>query len=184
MIRFGKSYRVQFDCTAAIAPSPGRLPLSARLPYFRPLRFRETRMSPLLTQLLAAAALAMVATVFHGAGVAGIAHALGLDRERRRLRRLHPRTIALLSAVALMLFGLHLAEIALFAFFYLAVGALAELEEALFFSASAYATLAQPETDFPIAWRLVGALEGLAGFLLLGWSTAFFVTDMNKLLRQ
>ena len=40
------------------------------------------------------------------------------------------------------------------------------------------------ELGFPVEWRLVGALEGLIGFLLIGWSTAFFVTDMNRLLRQ
>ena len=136
------------------------------------------------TQLLAAALLALLAVLIHGGGVVGIAHILGLDRERARARRLHPRTIAVLSAVALLLFGLHLAEIALFACFYLAVGAVADLEQALFYSASAYSTLAQPETDFPVEWRLLGALEGLVGFLMIGWSTAFFVTDMNKLLRQ
>ena len=27
-------------------------------------------------------------------------------------------------------------------------------------------------------------MAGLAGFLLIGWSTAVFVTDMNKLLRK
>jgi len=141
-------------------------------------------MPPLLTQLIASAALVLACVLIHGGGVAGIAHALGLDRERRRVRRLHPRTIAILSGVALLLFALHLAEIALFALFYLAVGALAGIEQALFFSASAYSTLAQPETDFPADWRLLGALEGLVGFLLIGWSTAFFVTDMNKLLRE
>jgi hypothetical protein len=83
-----------------------------------------------------------------------------------------------------MLFALHFVEIALLALFYLAVGAFHGLEEALFFSASAYATLAQPEVGFPIEWRLVGAMEGLIGFLLIGWSTAFFVTDMNRLLRD
>jgi hypothetical protein len=90
----------------------------------------------------------------------------------------------MLSAVALLLFALHVTEIALFGLFYLAVGAVPDLEQALFYSASAYATLGHPAMNFPLEWRLVGALEGLAGFLLLGWSTAFFVTDMNKLLRQ
>jgi hypothetical protein len=83
-----------------------------------------------------------------------------------------------------MLFSLHVIEIALFAGFYLFVGALPHIELALFFSASAYSTLASPEADFPQAWRLVAALEGLTGFLMIGWSTAFFVTDMNKLLRD
>ena len=138
----------------------------------------------LLTQLLASALLVLAMTLIHGAGVAGIAHGLRLDRPRVKVRRFHPRTMLLLSAVALLLFALHMAEIALFALFYLAVGAVSSIEQGLFFSASAYSTLAQPEAHFPVEWRLVGALEGLIGFLLIGWSTAFFVTDMNKLLRQ
>ena len=141
-------------------------------------------MPPLLVQLASAAALAIAMTLVHGAGVVGIAHWLGLGRERSRLHRLHPRTMALLSAVALFLFGLHMVEIALFACFYFAVGAVADFEQALYFSASAYSTLAQPDAAFPPEWRLVGALEGLIGFLMIGWSTAFFVTDMNKLLRS
>ena len=93
-------------------------------------------------------------------------------------------TSRLACAVALLLFALHVAEIALFALFYLAVGAAGDFEQALFSSASAYTTLGEPQADFPREWRLLGALEGLTGFLLLGWSTAFFVTDMNRLLRQ
>lgn len=141
-------------------------------------------MQGILIQLIVAALLTVLAAVIHGIGVAGIAHVLGLDRERRKTRRLHPRTVAILSSVALLLFMLHASEIALFALFFWAVGALPDLGEAIFLSASAYATLAQPEAHFPVEWQLVAALEGLAGFLLIGWSTAFFVTDMNRLLRQ
>ena len=140
-------------------------------------------MPSVLTQLASSAGLLVLMAIIHGAGVATIAHGLGLDREQRKTRRLHPRTVALLSAVALLLFSLHAIEIALFAAFYLAVGAVPNIENALFLSASAYATLGHPEASFPLAWRLVAALEGVTGFLLLGWSTAFFVTDMNKLLR-
>ena len=90
----------------------------------------------------------------------------------------------MLSAVALLLFALDAFEIGLFAAFYLAVGAFAGIEDALFYSTTAYATLSQPADDFPLEWRLVGAMEGLIGFLLIGWSTAFLVTDMNRLLRE
>ena len=86
--------------------------------------------------------------------------------------------------MALGLFALHTLEIGLFASFYLGVGAIGDLEQALYYSTSAYATLGHPDIPFPDQWRLVGAVEGLSGFLLLGWSTAVFVTDMNKLLRK
>ena len=138
----------------------------------------------LLTQLASSALLILLTTLIHGAGVAGIAHWLGLDRERPKARRFHPRTVALLSAVALLLFALHSAEIALFGLFYVAVGALPGLEEALYVSASAYSTIGAPEFTLPQQWRLLVAIEGVIGFLMLGWSAAFFVTDMNKLLRE
>jgi hypothetical protein len=141
-------------------------------------------MSNLASQLGAAAALMMVTAVIHGAGVAGIAHLLGLDRRRSKVSRLHPRTVATLSAVGLLLFGLHMAEIALFALFYLVVDAARSLEVALYVSASAYSTLGQADFPPPMEWRLLAAIEGVIGFLMLGWSTAFFVTDMNKLLRE
>lgn len=138
----------------------------------------------LFVQLATTALLSVVLTVVHGAGVVGIARLLKLDGERERQRRFHLDTVAILSAVALLLFALHSFEIALLAGFYLAIGAFGTVEEALFFSASAYTTLSQPTQDFPLEWRLLGAMEGLIGFLLIGWSTAFFVTDMNRLLRE
>jgi hypothetical protein len=141
-------------------------------------------MHHLATQLIASALLIVAMTVVHGLGVVGIANTLRLDRLEPRRKRLSVRSISILIAVALLLFALHFLEIALFAAFYLAVGAMSGLEEALFFSATAYSTLAQPAEGFPVEWRLLGAIEGLAGFLLIGWSTAFFVTDMNRLLRE
>lgn len=138
----------------------------------------------LATQLIASAALIVFVTVVHGAGVVGIANLLRLDRLVPRRRQLSIRAIGVLIAVALLLFALHLIEIAIFALFYMATGAVTGLEEGLFFSATAYSTLAQPSDAFPLEWRLVGAIEGLVGFLLIGWSTAFFVTDMNRLLRE
>jgi hypothetical protein len=54
----------------------------------------------------------------------------------------------------------------------------------LFFSASAYSTLANTVEGFPDRWRLIGAIEGLVGFLLIGWSTAVFVADMDTLFRK
>jgi hypothetical protein len=140
-------------------------------------------MPSLFPQLISAAVLIVALAIIHGAGVAAIAHGLGLDRERAKVRRLHPRTVAILSAVSLLLFGLHVVEIALFALFYLAVGAAPDLASALYVSAAAYSTLGHPEMTFPPEWQVLSALEGVAGFLMLGWSTAFFVTDMNKLLR-
>lgn len=172
---------LDFGDTISIAGPPNSYCVSRRR-LSRPSRRRPPL--TLLVQLAVTALLSVLMTLLHGAGVVAIARALRLDGERPGRRGFHFGTVPVLSAVALLLFALHSLEIAVFAGFYLAVGAFAGLEEALFYSVTAYATLSQPAQDFPIEWRLVGAMEGLIGFLLIGWSTAFLVTDMNRLLRE
>ena len=132
-------------------------------------------------QLAAAAALVIVMTLVHGLGLVGISRALNLDDERLEDHAFDFKAIVLMCGLALMLFGLHILEIFIFAGFYLAVGALPVLEEALYYSASAYATLGRTAEYFPGEWRILGAIEALIGFLLIGWSTAFIVSNVNKL---
>lgn len=136
------------------------------------------------TQIVAGSLLVVLMIIVHGLGVVGVTRLLRLEDEALTAHRLNGRTFGLLTSMALAMFSIHALEIWIYAAFYLAVGAIDELETALYFSASAYVTLGHPDVGFPIRWRLVGAFEGLVGFLLIGWSIAVFVTDMNKLLRK
>lgn len=136
------------------------------------------------TQLVAGTILVVLMIIVHGLGVVGVTRLLRLEDEALRTHQLNGRAFGLLTSMALAMFTIHAIEIWIYAAFYLAVGAIGELDTALYFSASAYATLGHPDVGFPVEWRLVGAFEGLVGFLLIGWSIAVFVTDMNKLLRK
>lgn len=138
----------------------------------------------LASQLGASAMLVGMTALIHGVGVLGLTRLLGLDDRKLRAHRVDLSALGLSVAMALGLFAMHMIEITMFAAFYMSVGAIPEFEPALFFSASAYATLGQPEVAFPNHWRLVGAFEGLVGFLMIGWSTGVFISDMNKLLRE
>lgn len=141
-------------------------------------------MQHLWAQLAASAGLVCLMALVHAIGVVGITKSFGLQENALRAHRVDVSALTLLVGVALSLFALHMFEITLFALFFLAVGAIGHIETALYFSASAYATLGQPDVEFPNQWRLVGAVEGLVGFLLIGWSTGVFIADMNKLLRE
>ena len=136
------------------------------------------------TQLVAGTFLVVLMIIVHGLGVVGVTKLLRLEDDALKAHRLNIRAFGLLTSMALAMFTIHALELWIYAAFYLAVGAIDELETALYFSASAYATLGHPDVGFPVRWRLVGAFEGLVGFLLIGWSIAVFVTDMNKLLRK
>lgn len=135
-------------------------------------------------QLAAATLLMTITALVHGLGIVAITRVVRLEKEELRQRRVDFTAFMLLVAIALSLFALHVAEISLFALFYVATGALDRFETAMFFSASTYTTLANSVEGFPDSWRIVGAIEGLVGFLMIGWSTAVFVSDVSLLLRR
>ena len=135
-------------------------------------------------QLLAALGLVVLMVLIHASGILAATKLLKLEDKNLRAHRVDLKAFGLLTSIALCLFALHLFEISVFAIFYRLVGAVKDFEAALYFSASAFTTLGHPDVRFPDDWRLVGALEGLVGFLLIGWSTAVFITDMNKVLRE
>lgn len=132
-------------------------------------------------QFGSAAGLVLLMVIVHSAGLILISKTLRLQDERLREHKLNAGAFALLGAFGLLLFALHITEILIFGGFFLLVGAMQTLEEALFYSASAYATLGWTAEYFPPEWRLIGALEALIGFVLIGWSTAFMVSTMKKL---
>lgn len=138
----------------------------------------------ILLQLAVSAGLVLLMTVIHGLGLLAIAKVLRLKKERLEERTLDFGALLLMGALGMSIFALHIFEIWVFAAFYMLVGAIEGLGAALYYSASAYATLGRPADSFPESWRLIVALEALVGFVLIGWSTAFIVTTMNRLRRS
>jgi hypothetical protein len=133
-------------------------------------------------QVAAAGGMMTIMTVVHAMGLTGISKALNLRSEHLKQMEFSVQSISLTAVMALLLLSLHTLEITIFAAFYLWIGAMQALEEALYYSASAYATLGRTADYFPADWRLLGAIEALIGFLLIGWSTAFIVSKVNPLM--
>jgi Ion channel len=73
------------------------------------------------------------------------------------------------------------AEMWLYAGVYLAIGALGDLETALYFSITSFTTLGFGDVVLDRKWRLLGAIEGANGLLLFGWSTAFLFDIIRRL---
>lgn len=84
-------------------------------------------------------------------------------------------------ALVIGLFTLHGVEIWLYAFLFEALGAVADIETAVYFSTISYAGIGFDDRYINPDWRLVAAIEGINGLLLLGWSTAFFVAIVARL---
>lgn len=137
----------------------------------------------LFLELTVATMLIVAVTAIHGTGVAFSDKLFTYESRELRRQKLATRELELMIPMALCLFGLHFLEISLFAAFYLLFDTAETMRDALYHSALAYTTMGVSDSN-ATRWPLVTAFEGLAGFLLIGWSAAVFVTDMEKVLRR
>ena len=96
-------------------------------------------------------------------------------------RKLTITPLALLLAAAIGIIAIHTLEIWLYALLYLQLGAFGHFEQALYFSTVTYATIGYGDVVMPHEWRILGAIEGTAGIIMLGWSTAFLISLLTQL---
>jgi len=132
--------------------------------------------SHLITGLLLMAA----AVAIHLVG--GLAVLLRLQRWMAVEPR-HPTLHALVVLVALFaaLMLLHLMQVSLWALLYWwRIGW--DLNTALYFSTTTYATIGYGDVVPPAEWRLVAVMEGLTGVLMLGWSSALVFAVVMRLM--
>ncbi|HWA61634.1 MAG TPA: ion channel [Caulobacteraceae bacterium] len=138
----------------------------------------------MIVQLALSTLMVLLTVVIHGFGLAIFGRYL-----RNELREeiahhtppLSPRTLVFTLALVLALFALHGIEIWLYAAVYVGLGAIHDLSTAVYFSTITYGGIGFSDVYIVKTWRLVAAIEGVNGVLLLGWSTAFFVTVVARL---
>lgn len=141
-------------------------------------------MAQLWAEFAVSSALAVLCVVTHGLGLFSLSHALRSETAVERLKRiapLSPRGVAFTLGIVVAILALHGIEIWLFAFVYLAIGATAGLENALYFSTISYSTVGYSDVHILSEWRLLGAFESILGMVLIGWSTAFFFRMLGRM---
>lgn len=140
----------------------------------------------LSAQLLLAALIVAVTVLFHLTGLSGLLALLNRhSRSRGRTGDMIASAFAVMTA-AFGLFALHTAEIWTWAAVYRWLDVLPDWEQALYFSTSTYVTVGYGDIVLRHGSRILGAIEGANGIILLGWSTAFFfgIVDRLKLLER
>jgi hypothetical protein len=134
-----------------------------------------------MQQNLALGSMMISATVIiHTLGLVALSHAMTRIVRWFRLHR-HGlgRTVAMVTTV-LGLFAVHTVEVWLWAAAYFWLGALSHFATALYFSTVTFSTLGYGDVILAPEWRLFGSLEGVNGFLLIGWSTAYLVAASTR----
>ena len=136
----------------------------------------------MLIQLTFATVMVVVTVLIHGAGITALALGLRVELEAdEESHHFSLKRAVVILIVVLALFTLHGIEVWLYAALFLLIGAIPTLEAAVYFSTITYASIGFGDAEMARSWRLVGAIEGINGVLLLGWSTAFFVTVVARL---
>ena len=135
----------------------------------------------MLIQLTFATVMVVVTVLIHGAGITALALGLRVEFEAgEEDHHFSLKRAVVILIVVLALFTLHGIEVWLYAALFLLIVAIPTLE-AVYFSTITYASIGFGDAEMARSWRLVGAIEGINGVLLLGWSTAFFVTVVARL---
>jgi len=137
----------------------------------------------MVMQLIVATGLVIIAVLIHGAGITALARTLALHPAGMESHHFSLARALLVLGIVLALFVFHGIEIWMFAAAYLTLGAVPDLETAVYFSTTTYATIGYSDVYIHGGWRLVAAIEGVCGIILLGWSTAFLVSVVARLRR-
>ncbi|MEJ6595843.1 ion channel [Parasphingorhabdus sp.] len=141
----------------------------------------------MLTELIIGTGMILLTVLTHGVGIFLLGRWLRIEAREEAADDIHPmslRGIAVTLGLVLGLFLLHGIEIFSYAVVYRVLGALPTFDQAVYFSTITYSTTGYNSEGLATHWEMIAAIEGLNGFLLLGWSTAFFVTVIARMGRS
>ncbi len=135
----------------------------------------------MMLELLVATGLVVIVVLIHGAGITTLTRVLQFRLQAEESHHFTFTRAIFILALVLSLFVLHGIQIWIFAGSYVWLHAVPDLETGVYFSTITYATIGYADMHIVKAWRLVAAIEGVCGVILLGWSTAFLVSVVARL---
>ena len=88
------------------------------------------------------------------------------------------------AALVLILFAATLIEASAWAAVYVALGAISNFEEALYFSMVTYTTLGYGDVVLSDQWRLLSSIEAANGLITFAWTTALIIVALRRFSRR
>ena len=134
----------------------------------------------MLQNLLTGSALVALSVLIHTAGMILIGTATPLFARRLGLHNHNIGRTLVMTATVLGILGVLTVEVWSWALAYYWFRITASFANALYLSTAMFSTIGYGLINFDPHWRLLTALEGINGFLLIGWSTAFLVRASTR----
>ena len=129
----------------------------------------------MLYNLAAGTILGALTVLIHMVGLIAIARATPHLAQRHRLHSHDVGRVLIMTATVVGLLALLTMEVWAWAEAYNLFGVTQNFEDALILSTESFSTVGSNTVDFAPSWRLMTALQGINGFLMIGWSTAYLV---------
>lgn len=129
----------------------------------------------MLANLALGTAVISATVVIHTLGLMTVTHLIGYLTDRFRMHGRRSRIVAMLTVV-IGTFGLLTVQVWLWAIAYYLLHVVDDFDTALYFSTVTFSTIGYGDVVPAHGWRLFCALEGIDGFLLIGWSTAYLIS--------
>ncbi|MEX3008808.1 ion channel [Hoeflea sp. TYP-13] len=134
----------------------------------------------LLNNILLGSFVVSLTVVVHTFGLIGVANLMNRVAGRHPIHEFRSKVISMVVLVHGLL-GVHSVEIWIWAAVYELTSAVDHIGDALYFSAITFSTLGYGDALIDEKWRLLAGMEGLSGFVLIGWSTAYLVAASTRI---
>ena len=135
----------------------------------------------MLRQILFGIILMLITTVIHALCTAAVVRVLRGTHASALGIQSAVTGVALISLVVLMMFVAAFLEAGTWAAVYLAVGAIPDLETALYFSTVTFTTLGYGDVTLNADWRLLAAIQAANGTIMFGWTTALVMAVIHRI---
>jgi len=140
----------------------------------------EARREKMLLTIVIAATLILATTGIHAGGMM-----LAIGRMRGKVgplrQRLEQTRIYWVGGTVLLMLLASLVEVLVWAFTYVALGAIQGFEKALYFSMVTFTTLGYGDVVPHERWRLLASFEAANGIILFGWTTAIVIAVVQRI---
>lgn len=131
--------------------------------------------SSMVLNLAAGSFLVVISVLIHTGGLILIAAVTPAVAQRLGLHNHDIGRTLVMAATVLGILVVLTIEVWIWALLYQGLRITEKFSDALFLSTAMFSTIGYGGLSFDPSWRLLTALEGVSGFLMIGWSTAYLV---------
>ena len=135
----------------------------------------------MLMNVAIACCLVILTTFIHATAMTAALRGLGIAQAGLRARDAGSGVakVMVVAALTLIMFLASMVEAALWAATYLSIGAIPDVEGALYFSTVTYTTLGFGDVVMEPGWRLLSSFQAANGIIMFGWTTALIVAAVQ-----